>query len=138
MNGGRSLERTPPLTRPSQVLVVEDDQDIRESMCRVLTEEGYSSATAANGREALLYLRTNGKPALILLDLIMPVMDGHGFMVEIDRDPRLSTVPIVLLTAGSPPPLTPRIAQILRKPFRWSQLLAAVRGHCAPRSTSSP
>jgi CheY-like chemotaxis protein len=137
-DGSRSLARVSPVSRSPQVLVVEDDRDIRDSMGRVLTEEGYDFAAAANGREALLYLHANEEPALILLDLIMPVMDGHGFMAEIDREPRLSAVAIVLLTAGRPPPPTPRVAQILQKPFRWSQLLAVVRRHCAPSRNAAP
>ena len=64
-------------------------------------DEGYDVATASNGREALVYLKSHSAPRLILLDVMMPVMDGYEFRVEQQRDPAIADIPVVVLTAGS-------------------------------------
>jgi CheY-like chemotaxis protein len=85
-----------------RVLVVEDDEDIRESLAQVLRDEGYAVAAAANGREALAQLRSDEpRPDIILLDLMMPVMDGWQFRVAQQEDPQLAAIPVVILTALS-------------------------------------
>src|SRR5262245_56142664 len=82
------------------VLIVEDDADLREMMAQILTMEGFDSATATNGREALEYLsHSSDIPQLILLDLMMPVMDGWEFQRQRRRDPVLADVPVVVLSA---------------------------------------
>lgn len=80
------------------VLVVDDDADIREQLAEILADEGYEVITAANGREALDHLHHGRRPALILLDLFMPVMDGWALHEELKKDPRLGDVPVVLLS----------------------------------------
>ncbi len=81
------------------ILIVDDDADVREMLCQFFTIEGYSVATAQNGREALDKLRSGAGADLILLDLMMPVMDGWQFRVEQQRDPRLAGIPVVVLSA---------------------------------------
>ena len=81
------------------VLVVEDDPDVAEAMLDVLMEDGYQVAHATNGREALDLLHTEPEPALILLDLMMPEMDGAQFRDAQLRDPRLAHIPVVILSA---------------------------------------
>jgi CheY-like chemotaxis protein len=81
------------------VLIVEDDADLRDMMAQLLLLEGVTAHTAANGREALEYLHGSARPALILLDLMMPVMDGWEFRREQQRDPRLADVPVIILSA---------------------------------------
>ncbi len=81
------------------VLIVEDDADLRDMMAQLLLLEGVAAQTAANGREALDYLHGSARPALILLDLMMPVMDGWEFRREQQRDPRLADVPVIVLSA---------------------------------------
>jgi CheY-like chemotaxis protein len=82
------------------VLVVEDDTDIREILVELLQDHGYRAIGASNGLEALRRLRDDGlKPCLILLDLMMPVMDGATFRAEQQRDPALSDIPVVVLSA---------------------------------------
>ena len=82
------------------VFVVEDDRDIRESVVEVLEDEGYVVSAASDGREGLLLLRrATPKPDLILLDLMMPIMNGFQFREEQRKDPELSAIPVVVITA---------------------------------------
>jgi CheY-like chemotaxis protein len=82
------------------ILIIEDDIDIREALLTVLTDEGYVVAGVANGREALQQLE-ECTPALILLDLMMPVMDGWQFREAQRRDERLRDIPVVVISADS-------------------------------------
>src|SRR5689334_11479746 len=84
--------------RHGGVLIVEDDADLREMMAQLLTMEGFASTAVANGREALDYLRDGGRPNVILLDLMMPVMDGWEFLREQTRDTVLATLPVIILS----------------------------------------
>jgi signal transduction histidine kinase len=81
------------------VLVVDDEEDIRNILKSIITKQGYDVVTAAHGAEALAYLRTHAKPRLILLDLTMPVMNGMQFIAERRRDANLATVPVVVMSA---------------------------------------
>ncbi|HEX4404593.1 MAG TPA: response regulator [Polyangia bacterium] len=89
--------------RARQILVVEDDRDIRESLDEVLREAGYVPALATNGAEALEHLRIAPFPDVILLDLMMPVMDGREFRRIQLSDDRLREIPTILLTAHAKP-----------------------------------
>jgi CheY-like chemotaxis protein len=85
----------------ADILVVEDDQEIRYCLSELLEEEGYQVRGVANGREALAYLRAaHQPPRLILLDLAMPVMDGWQFRSEQKRDPALAKIPVVVVAAA--------------------------------------
>jgi CheY-like chemotaxis protein len=113
------------------ILIVEDDADLREMMADLLALEGYRAATASNGREALEYLRQTGIPGLILLDLMMPVMDGWEFRREQRRDPELAPIPVIVLSALDPQ----RAADIggnafLKKPLDFDRLIDLVRQFC--------
>lgn len=85
--------------RGKLILVVDDDRDIREAMRDVLTDEGYHVEAASNGAEALDLLRKGVEPAVILLDLMMPVMDGWTFRQRQRLEGGLAGIPVVLLTA---------------------------------------
>jgi len=109
------------------VLVVEDDRDARESFTEVLEEEGYVVVQAADGREAESYLRDGPPPAAIVLDLMMPRLDGWA-VAALMRQGRLPQVPIVIVTAatdrwGYPAPPN----RVLKKPVDLDELLGAVR-----------
>jgi len=82
------------------VLLVEDEPAIALSLGDALREEGLAVATAQNGLEALQLLRNGLRPSVILLDLMMPVMDGASFREAQRRDPRLAAIPVVVLSAG--------------------------------------
>jgi CheY-like chemotaxis protein len=117
------------------VLIVEDDPDMRESMESVLTYAGHSIAAVADGAEALNWLSGNRpQPCVILLDLMMPGMNGFELRSRLRADPVLSAIPVLVLTgAGN---LVDRKgaelhAEILRKPVDLKDLLAAIHRHCA-------
>jgi CheY-like chemotaxis protein len=116
------------------VLVVEDDRDIREGLLDNLIENGYESVGAANGREALTTLRTGDNlPCMILLDVMMPVMDGVAFREEQLRDPHLADIPVVLLSAHrdlAERAKALRAAAYLAKPFKMKDLLALALEYC--------
>jgi CheY-like chemotaxis protein len=82
-----------------RILIVEDDLDVREALTQVLEFEGYSVVGATNGQEALDRLRAGDHPSLILLDLMMPVMDGLQFRAAQLRDPSLARIPVIVISA---------------------------------------
>lgn len=120
---------------PTRVLIVEDDDDIRETLLEVLSDNGFEPSSAANGAEALSYLRgTNDKPHVILLDMMMPVLDGWGFRSAQLADPSLRTIPVIVLTAHASIEETAAslgVTGFLRKPVRLDPLLDAIRRHAA-------
>jgi CheY-like chemotaxis protein len=115
------------------ILLVDDDPAIRASFAEALEEEGFQVATAAHGQEALCYLRSMPTPRLIVLDLMMPVLDGWGFLNEQRDDPALRSIPVVVLSAHI---LSEReaamldVALYLRKPIKMLSLLMIVESYC--------
>jgi CheY-like chemotaxis protein len=85
----------------ASILLVEDDEGNREALRELLEGEGYKVATAADGAAALMWLRAGARPDLILLDLMMPVMNGTEFRAHQRRDPQLADIPVVLMSAGA-------------------------------------
>jgi CheY-like chemotaxis protein len=119
----------------AQVLIVEDDDLTRDALRSVLEAEGYAVATAANGREAYNFLLRNGRPGLILLDLMMPVMSGWEFRHEQKRDPGLARIPVVVCSAAGD--LQQEVSLLgaagyLQKPIEPGHLLDMVRSFCSP------
>ncbi|MDP2341742.1 MAG: response regulator [Deltaproteobacteria bacterium] len=111
------------------VLVIEDDEDIVDNVRAVLEGEGYQVLSAANGRLGLDTLASKQLPAVILLDLMMPVMTGFEFRDAQQADPRIAGVPVVLMTAdGHLSEKTARLgaAAALAKPFDIVSLLSVV------------
>ncbi|HMF40420.1 MAG TPA: response regulator [Polyangia bacterium] len=112
------------------VLIVDDDPDIREILAEALESFGFVVVTAAHGRDALAMLaRMAVRPSVILLDLMMPVMDGYGFLEERTKDTKLESIPLAVITAGHGVdrgrigPSTP----IVPKPFEMPTLLRVLR-----------
>ena len=113
------------------VLIVEDDADLREMMAQLLALEGFNTTAVANGREALEYLQRGNAPDVILLDLMMPVMDGWEFRRQQQADPSLADVPVIVLSALDQSRTAEVSAQaFLKKPLDFDRLLELVRGYC--------
>ncbi len=113
-----------------RILIVEDADDLRAIMGELLEEEGYEVIGAENGREALDRLAsTEPLPRLILLDLMMPQMDGYEFRAEQRKHPRLSAIPVLLMTARGE--LDARADELgvsgcLKKPFKDIETILAI------------
>jgi CheY-like chemotaxis protein len=120
--------------RHGLVFVVDDDDDIRESLEVLLRLHGYHVATAADGVEALQRLRAlSRRPCLILLDLMMPGMNGFELRTAMDENKELSQIPVVVIT-GAGALVAERASamhlDVLRKPFEPLALLQTVRRFC--------
>lgn len=121
------------MTARPTVLVVDDDRDIRESLCEVLEQEGYRVVSAGNGLEALGYLESARElPALILLDLMMPVMNGFQFRIAQKKNLAWSGIPVIVVTATSRAETVSTMDMegvgFLRKPIELRTLLALIEG----------
>ena len=115
------------------VLVVDDDRDILETTRFILENAGYRVSTAENGAEALHLLYGEAAPCVILLDLMMPVMNGWEFRAEQARDPGLAGIPVIVVTgAGRVALKTASLgaACLLEKPVDLARLLSVVRHYC--------
>jgi len=105
-------------------------KDGEDGVDHILADEGFQTICAANGAEALALLESGTRPAIILLDLMMPVMDGIEFRKRPAADPRISTIPVVIVSADRHVAETARelgVDGFLRKPLTPSQLVAEVR-----------
>ena len=113
-------------------MVVDDDAGIREVLHAFLQPEGYPAVTAADCREALEQLRSGLRPAVILLDLVMPGMDGRAFWKLKQADPALASIPVVVISGDE---AAARFAaelgcEFIQKPFELERLLRVVKRHC--------
>jgi DNA-binding response OmpR family regulator len=121
------------------ILLVEDDDDIRVDLADILRGEGYEVATASNGQDALDWLREHGHTvSLILLDLMMPIMNGWDFRGRQLEEPDLSAIPVVLLSGAGDVArhaLALRTAGYLIKPLHLDSLLRIVSRHCGDGGT---
>jgi CheY-like chemotaxis protein len=116
------------------VLVVEDTDDLRELFIEALTQEGYTAIGAENGEEALEVLRNlQEEPCLVLLDMMMPVMDGATFVRTLHHSHRLAALPVVLVSAENiKPGAVEGVRGVVKKPVEISVLHALVRDFCGP------
>jgi DNA-binding response OmpR family regulator len=113
-----------------RVLVVDDDPVLCELMAQLLMSEGFETDVATNGRDGLDKAHAN-PPRVIVLDMIMPVMDGWAFRAHQRYCVTLAAIPIVVLSAVPPGSLRKvGAAAALQKPFRKDELMAAIRAHC--------
>jgi CheY-like chemotaxis protein len=120
------------------LLIVEDDPDIREALQGYLELQGYAVRAASNGKEALELLETPPRPSLILLDMALPIMDGHRVLTTRKADAALAGVPVIILSAGMAA-MNPRdravyaanydVAAFLKKPVEPRQLLEVIERH---------
>lgn len=117
----------------STILVVDDDQENRCVLQLALEFEGYVVACAANGEEALKQLQTISKPCVILLDLMMPVMNGWEFAEIIEKRPEFNKIPIVVTSAlPEDAKKIPSLFSVLKKPINLDQLIHTVSQLCKP------
>jgi CheY-like chemotaxis protein len=118
---------------PPNVLIVEDHSDVRRTLAELLQEVGYAVTSAADGQEALDRLRTTPLPNLILLDLLMPVMDGWEFRRRQREDPAIAAIPIVVISGGETSPHSSGFvdaASYLLKPIDVDVLLSTIGRLC--------
>ena len=113
------------------ILVVEDNDDVRDMMAITLELEGHRVFTAANGRQALVLLESGIDPRLILMDLMMPVMNGWQLRAALQEDPRFKDIPVVVISATG----LDTVAQLdagmyLPKPIDIDTLLDVVCDYC--------
>jgi CheY-like chemotaxis protein len=115
------------------ILLVEDNDDIRELYGAVLRREGYEVSEAENGKVALdLLNEMHGTPCLVLLDLMMPIMSGPELLKVLHESHRLAALPVVVLSAGGRESDAPTAAKFIRKPVDAHVLLTVVREFCGP------
>lgn len=115
------------------ILLVEDDAEFQAVLCTALEVEGYRVIAAAHGREAMERLRHSPECCLIVLDLMMPVMDGYQFRAEQMRDLGLARIPVVVLSAeGDVGRKAAELGavEVMRKPVDFDRLLALLARYC--------
>ena len=110
-----------------KLLIVEDDEDIRETLRDAFEDQGYMVRCAANGREGLEILR-DFRPCVIILDLIMPVMTGDAMYAEMQADPELASLPVIISTSDSS--RAPSGVLLLKKPVNLLVMLRTVDRLC--------
>jgi CheY-like chemotaxis protein len=115
------------------ILIVDDDPAIRDSVRSLLEDEGYPVQVAHNGLDALEAIRSGALPRLILLDLMMPEMDGWEFRAEQQKDPRLAAIPVVVLSTVAhirEHAASLSVSEYLVKPVDAALLLNTVQRYC--------
>jgi len=117
----------------AEIMVVDDDADVREAVGEFLSQAGYETTSARDGAEALGQLLL-GKcnPALIILDLDMPIMDGREFLCRIAREESLKRLPVIVLSAAAPCEGLHEEISVVSKPITGDRLLAEIRASLAP------
>jgi CheY-like chemotaxis protein len=119
------------------ILIVEDDTDIREALAQILSDEGYEVLSAPNGKVGLDRLRER-KPDLILLDLMMPVMNGWQFREKQRADEQFAAIPVLVISADASAGQEAAALGakgFMQKPIELEVLLASVATHCLPAAS---
>jgi CheY-like chemotaxis protein len=114
------------------ILIVDDDESIREILVEVLASAGFAALAVSSAFDALNHIARSGPPALVLMDLTMPLMDGRQLLAERRKSPTLSQVPFVLLTANPNVSATELgAAEVLVKPIGMEDLLSVARRYAS-------
>jgi CheY-like chemotaxis protein len=111
------------------IYIIEDDKDIRDNLMELLESEGFPVEVAENGKVALERLQGDFKPGLILLDLMMPIMDGRTFLKIIENIPELSEIPIVVISAVTEK-IEGNIIDFMKKPLDIDEVLNVSERFC--------
>ena len=114
------------------ILVVEDDKDIRNAIVSLLETEGYKTESAENGKVALEKLSVIPKPCLVLLDMMMPIMNGREFLDTVMKDSTLAPLPILIVSAIADRTNTEGSIGFLKKPIDINVVLDVVAQYCTP------
>jgi DNA-binding response OmpR family regulator len=109
------------------LLIVDDEEDIRDSLADFFRDAGFVVEVAANGADAWDLMQTRGPPSVLVLDLVMPVMDGGALYGKMMSDPFFATVPVIFAT--SDPRGAPTGASVMTKPIDLHRLMSAIRVH---------
>lgn len=117
------------------VLIVEDDEAIRTILSEVLRDEGFDVFMAENGKDGLKILDTIPRPCLILLDFMMPVMNGREFMEKKQRDDLIAAIPVVLISAFEDRSKAIGAVGFIKKPIEFDGLMRFLKQYCNERST---
>jgi CheY-like chemotaxis protein len=137
----KPTEMAPVSEANDTVLIVDDDSAVRTALKELFETEGYAVAVASNGRAALNHLGAGLRPCVVLLDLMMPVMDGWDFRTEQLKDPVLKEIPVFIITAAGFSNQTIRVQfgdiPFVPKPPPHEELLAMVERVCRERRRSS-
>jgi CheY-like chemotaxis protein len=112
----------------SRIFVTEDDPDVRASTAEILREEGFEVEEFESAEETLRALRAGERPCVVLMDLLMPEMNGHEFLNVMRADPRLAGIDVVLVTGARA--AVPGV-DVLRKPFDLEDLISTVKRYCS-------
>lgn len=122
----------------SSILIVEDDEDIRNAMIDVLESEGYKTESAINGKDALEKLAKISKPCLVLLDMMMPIMNGREFLDQVMKDAKLAPIPVMIVSAVADKTNTEGAIGFLKKPIDIDLVLDIVAQYCDESRSISP
>jgi CheY-like chemotaxis protein len=120
-----------------RVLIVDDDDDVRATISDVFEDLGYLVTTASNGLEALTMLEHGLAPDVVILDLMMPVLDGHAFLERRAASPALRAIPVLVMSAVASRTRALGVAS-LTKPVNLDELLAMVEQLLETRTPASP
>jgi CheY-like chemotaxis protein len=112
------------------IVIIEDDPDIRDTLCLALEFEGYTVLSASNGKEGIDLLARCKAPCLILLDLMMPVMNGWDFLNERRDNETLAPVPVIVVSAFATDQSDRSVQAYLEKPVELETLLQMVSQYC--------
>jgi CheY-like chemotaxis protein len=127
-----AFESVSPTARSAHtILIVDDDADIRTTFSQILRDEGYSTLAARNGADALQLLHERERPCVLLLDLMMPVVDGWEVIGRLNHYEEMAGVPIIVITAFvEHAPTDRRISAVLKKPVEADTLIETVAKFC--------
>lgn len=124
------------MDKAHSILLVEDDDFIRQEISEALEDEGYQVSTAAHGKEALAILADGTRPSVVLLDLMMPVMNGWEFLKAFKKEDRFTGIPVVILSAFADRAtiIGGDAISVLRKPINLNALFSVLDEHCTEKS----
>ena len=112
----------------ARIFVTEDDPDVRSTIAEILSQEGFDVQEFESAGETLRALQAGERPCVVLMDLLMPEMNGQEFLDALRADPRLAGIEVVMVTGAR---AAPPGVEILRKPFELEDLISTVKRYCS-------